>query len=104
MTATFHENPAGVHYVLHDEDGPLGQTLARLANRIVGTAQQYANVDTGTMRSRIEFTIERDDDGLVAVIAARTEYAYYVHEGTIYMEGNPFLRDAAAVEIERGVG
>lgn len=101
---TYTSNHAGVHLLLQSEHGPIGQGLTRLCNRIVSTAKGNANVDTGLMRSRIEFTIEVDSDGdLVGVIAARTDYSYYVHEGTEYMEGNPFLVNAAAAEIQRGL-
>lgn len=103
-SATFHPNAAGIHMLLHSPDGEVGRGLTRLCNRIVTLAKDYANVDTGLMRSRIEFTIEDIGGDLVGVIEARTDYSYYVHEGTIFMEGNPFLTDAAAVEIPRGLG
>lgn len=99
----FHISEAGMQHTFHSIDGPLGQSMARLCNRITTTAKGYAPVDTGLMRSRIEFTIEHDGDELMGVIAARTDYSLYVHEGTIYTEPNPFLEDAAAVEIGRGL-
>lgn len=102
-TATFHPNSRGIYMLISAPDGEVGRGLARLCNRIVGTSQGFANVDTGLMRSRIEFTIESDGRDLVGVIAARTDYSYYVHEGTWFMDGNPFLTDAAAIEIERGL-
>lgn len=104
VITSYRPNPAGVHMLLHSPDGPMGQSMTRLGNRIATTSQGYANVDTGLMRSRIEFTLEVDGDGeLVIVVAARTEYSYYVHEGTWFMDGNPFLTDAVAVELERGL-
>jgi hypothetical protein len=104
VTYQVHTVHAGMERLLHDEHGPMGQAMARLCNRIVGTSQGFANVDTGLMRSRIEFTIEMRDGELCGIVAARTEYSLYVHEGTWFMDGNPFLTDAAAIEIQRGMG
>lgn len=101
--STFHLNQAGMEHIFHSEDGPVGQSLARLCNRIVTTAKERANVDTGLMRSRIEFTMEHDGSELVGVVAARTDYAIYVHEGTAYYQGNPYLTDALAIELDRGL-
>jgi hypothetical protein len=92
---SYHRNQAGMEYLLSDPNGPTGQTVTRLGNSMVNYAKQYANVDTGNMRSRIEFRLEQDGRDLVGIIAARTSYAQYVHDGTIYYEGNPFLLDAA---------
>ena len=52
------------------------------------------------MRSRIDYTVEPGPAGqLRIVLAARTSYAAYVHDGTRWYRGNPFLRDAAATVL-----
>jgi len=94
VSFTFDPDRGGQDRLLHDESGPYGQWLARVGNRVVNGAKTRANVDTGLMRSRIEFRIERDDDGLVGIVAARTNYSYFVHNGTRWYAGNPFLTDA----------
>lgn len=91
---TFTERRAGTDYLLHDPNGPTGQAIVRLGNRVVNTAKELANVDTGNMRSRIEFRLEQDGRDLLGIVAARTNYSLYVHE--LY---NPFLTDALAQEI-----
>ena len=53
-----------------------------------------ANVDTGLMRSRIEFRLEVEAGRLVGIVAARTSYAVHVHNGTRHYRGNPFLTDS----------
>lgn len=98
-TYTFTENRRGTDRLLRDPDGPTGQAITRLGNRVVNRAKGYANVDTGNMRSRIEFRLERDGNDLLGIVAARTDYSYWVHEGNGYYEGNPFLTDALADEI-----
>lgn len=98
-TYTFTERRAGTDYLVRDPSGPTGQAMVRLGNRVVNTAKVLANVDTGNMRSRIEFRLEVDGRDLLGIVAARTDYSYYVHEGNGYYEGNPFLTDALAQEI-----
>jgi len=86
---TFTVNRGGVDRLLHDPNGPLGQWLTRLGNRATNYAKQYANVDTGLMRSRIEFRVEVEGGQLVGYLAARTNYSWYV----INQTGNDFLMD-----------
>lgn len=96
---TFTERKAGTDYLVRDPAGPTGQAMVRLGNRVANRAKEYANVDTGNMRSRIEFRLEVDGRDLLGIVAARTDYSYWVHEGNGYYEGNPFLRNALADEI-----
>ena len=90
----FTARPSGVDALLHSPSGAYGQWLARMGNRMVSAAKVKANVDTGLMRSRIEFRIETEGGVLVGILAAKTHYAKYVHDGTRYAAGNPFLLDA----------
>lgn len=86
---------AGLDRLLNDPTSAYAQYLTRLGNRIVNGAKTRANVDTGLMRSRIEFELDhthRPPEGRVVV---RTAYAIYVHNGTRFYAGNPFLTDAA---------
>lgn len=92
---SYRRNEAALDHLVADPNGPTGQHITRLGNSMVNYAKEYANVDTGNMRSRIEFRLERDGDDLVGIIAARTNYSRWVHDGNGYYEGNPFLLDAA---------
>lgn len=96
---TFTEDRRGTDRLLRDPDGATGQAMTRLGIRVANRAKEYANVDTGNMRSRIEFRLEYDGRDLVGIVAARTDYSYWVHEGNGYYEGNPFLTDALRDEI-----
>ena len=93
---SFRVDNAGVDRLLHDPSGPMGQWLTRLGNQVVNGAKTRANVDTGNMRSRIEFRLEVEGGVLVGYVAARTNYSFWVHEGFGSYPGNPFLTDALA--------
>jgi hypothetical protein len=72
-------------------------TVTRVGNRIVNAAKPLANVDTGLMRSRIEFRMMLGSQPPQGEVVARTNYSYWVHNGnrrTGY-SGNPFLTNAA---------
>ncbi|UQS95171.1 minor capsid protein [Pseudanabaena phage Pam4] len=89
----FIPNRSGHDRLLHDPAGPYGQWLARTGNRAVNYAKQYANVDTGLMRSSIVFRLRVEGGTLVGELAAETNYARFVHDGTWFYVGNPFLTD-----------
>lgn len=93
----FVPNTAGQDRLLRDPDGPYGRWLTRVLNEAANEARLRANVDTGYMRSMIEFVVQVGPDGsLEGILAARTNYALYVHEGN-----NPFLADAIAAVLAR---
>lgn len=89
----FTANPAGVDALLHDPSGPYGQWLARIGNQARNGALRRSPVDTGLMRSSITFTVELRGGVLVGLLAAKTHYSWYVHEGTRGRPGRPFLLD-----------
>lgn len=96
MTAVFSRfipDQSGLDRLLRSPSGPYGQWLTRTGNRAVNYAKQYANVDTGLMRSAIVFRLTTDGGDLVGEVAAETEYARFVHDGTWSYAGNPFLTD-----------
>lgn len=93
-TVTFRPDPGGQHRLLRDTHGPLGVYMTRIGNQIVNAAKARANVDTGLMRSRVEFRLSVGATGLIGQVVARTNYAAFIHRGTRYYAGNPFLTDA----------
>lgn len=93
---SFRVNPGGVDRLLHDPGGPYGQWLTRVGNRAVNGAKIRANVDTGLMRSRIEFRLVVEGGSLVGYVAAKTYYAVYVHAY------NPFLLDGVQEALAAG--
>lgn len=77
--------------LLKSTSGPVGRMLARYAAKTETAAKARCPVDTGRLRGSINWRIEIDGKGLVAIIGTNVEYAIYVHEGTRYMAGRPFL-------------
>lgn len=51
-------------------------------------------VDTGTLRASHVVVMTEDADGPVCLVGTNVEYASFVHEGTIYVDPNPWLADA----------
>lgn len=88
---------SAIKRLTRSQSGPVGQRFVQFVNRVTNTAKEYANVDTGLMRSTIRYDITEGPDGLEATVGAYTDYAIYVHELV-----NPFLTDALATESSRG--
>lgn len=90
-------------HLLEAADGPLGKFLGGVAARVESAAKARCPVKTGRLRSSINWRIEHDQKGLVAIVGTNVSYAVYVHEGTRYMPGRPFLVDGLeAVTGSRG--
>lgn len=94
-TVRFRVDGAGEDRLLRDPAGPLGQWLARKGNQMVNEAKRNARVDTGLMRSRVEFEMQADGAGLVGLLSAKTSYSIYVHAY------DPFLLDAVRATLSR---
>lgn len=54
-------------------------------------AKIFSPVDTGRLRSSIGVSLEVGGGGLSSFIQPTVNYAIYVHEGTRYMKGRPFM-------------
>lgn len=85
-------NPASLARFRSSPDGAIGLTLARILNTAANNARVRANVDTGLMRSSIGYDVDPTTP-VSGRLYARTRYARYVHDGTRYYAGNPFLSD-----------
>ena len=87
---------AALDRLYRDPSSPYAQQyLTRVGNQVVNAAKVRANVDTGLMRSTIQFRLDPTTRPPVGEVVARTRYAKFVHDGTRYYRGNPFLVDAA---------
>lgn len=78
--------------------GPLVDYLTVRALVVQAAAKQRIRqaperIDTGNLINSIQIRIYFRNGMPVARIGTDVEYSIYVHEGTIYMEANPFLRD-----------
>lgn len=93
MAGTFVWHYGEEKRLLETTSGPVGRRLAYYAAKVESAAKARCPVDTGRLRGSINWRIEEDALGLVAIIGTNVEYAIYVHEGTRYMAGRPFLRE-----------
>lgn len=104
-TVRIDADQAGRNRLLHDWDGPAGKKLVRTLNQITTRTKQNIttrkHVVTGLMRSRTEYRL-LPGSPLVGEVVVGTNYARWVHDGTRYIQGDPFLTDAVRSVIGTG--
>lgn len=83
---------------------PVGRMLARVAAKAETASKARCPVDTGRLRGSINWRIVLEGGTLVAIIGTNVEYAIFVHEGTRYMSGRPFLVEGVNQALAGGVG
>lgn len=86
--------------------GPLEDYLTVRAIAVQAAAKQRIRqsperIDTGNLLNSIQIVIYYRNGVPIARIGTDVEYSIYVHEGTIYMEANPFLRDGLTVGMQQ---
>lgn len=74
--------------------GDVSRFMLRLGIQVQSSARRKCPVDTGRLRSSIGVTQKATSAGAITSIGTNVEYALYVHEGTRFQHGRPFLRDA----------
>lgn len=79
---------------IHKNTVVVGVKIANAAKVRLGRAPK--RIDTGRLRASIgtRVFIDRIQDVPGVDVGTNVEYAWFVHEGTRYMQANPFLRDA----------
>lgn len=91
-------NVGYVRTVIARPSGPLERYLEVRALAVQAAAKQRIRespqrIDTGNLINSIQIRIYYRSGIPVARIGTDVEYAIFVHEGTVFMEANPFLRD-----------
>lgn len=92
-------NPIIAAKVRRQLDDPLARDMLRRGLRVETAAKRRIShsprrIDTGRLRASINTQIFRRNGLPGARIGTNVEYAIFVHNGTRYMEKNPFLTDA----------
>lgn len=64
-----------------------------LAASVERFAKQLTPVDTGRLRASIHYSPA--DLFLTSIVSTNTDYAVFVHEGTKFMRGRPFMKYGA---------
>lgn len=91
---TFILDRAGLDKLLEGTDGPVAKHLSSAGVKVDRRAKELCAVDTGRLRSSINWRLARDSRGLAAIIGTNVEYAPYLEFGTSRMAARPFLRPA----------
>lgn len=91
-------NDSELKTLLDSPDGATGQYLVRKSQQVLNKARSLCPVDTGNLRGSLTYEVTRTGVGgkLGARVGTNVPYAIYVHEGTKYQKGQPFLEDALA--------
>lgn len=90
----FNPDQGSLRALLESEEGEVGKDLERRALKVERAAKRACPVDTGRLRSSLTHEIQRDVQGLMAVVGTDVGYAPFVELGTRHMAGQPFLRPA----------
>lgn len=95
---TDHSFNAGYAQYFARQGGPLVRNLELRGLAVQAAAKQRLRqapqrIDTGNLLNSIQIRIYYRGGFPVVRIGTDVEYAVYVHEGTVYMRPNPFLRD-----------
>lgn len=83
---------AAMRKLFDSPEGPVGKAVTKACIRVHGRARQLAPVDTGRLRSSIQYEVGRDGRGIVGRIGTNVHYAKHVEFGTRRMRAQPFLR------------
>lgn len=94
---------AALNSVLVSISGDVSRYMLRLGIKVQSAARRRCPVDTGRLRSSIGVTQKETAQGAVTSIGTNVEYALYVHEGTRFQQGRPFLADALT-EVVSAIG
>ena len=82
---------------MNDVDAALDRALEAIGIHIEGEAKEELEntprrIDTGNLRNSINHQVE--DDEKAVYVGTNVEYALYVHEGTVNMAPNRYLKNA----------
>ncbi len=94
-------HPEAIDALLAAPTSPLGRFLLDFAIRVQTQARRNCPVDTGRLRASIGVDLVGTGAGLQATVGSNVVYARFVHDGTRYLRGRPYLADAL-VSVARG--
>lgn len=82
---------------LEDVDAALDRALEAIGIHIEGEAKEELEntprrIDTGNLRNSITYQVESSEKAVY--VGTNVEYALYVHEGTVNMAPNRYLKNA----------
>ena len=81
----------------------VSDAINRIAANVERFGKQLSPVDTGRLRTSIHFSHSYPRT-LQAIVDTGTDYAVFVHEGTRYMRGRPFMEEGAKYGAQNFAG
>lgn len=81
------------------KSGNITQFIRKEINRTAFSVERYAKQLTPVATNRLRSSINTQplQLGMAALVSTNTEYAIFVHNGTKYMRGRPFMHMGAAL-------
>lgn len=75
-------NRAGLDEILRSPTGPVVKEVTARTRTTSNLAKRKVGVDTGRLRSSIQYTINIQHDKVIGTVGAQVQYARYHHDGT----------------------
>ena len=68
----------------------------------VWNGEYHTNIfDMGNLQQHVDYSVQQTVNGAKIEVGSPDEYAIYVHEGTQYLEGRPYLVDGIKNNLDR---
>lgn len=89
-----------LHALLASPSGPVAKELGRIGARIEGEAKrllsgELVGVRTGRLRSSTTWRLFTRGNQIGVAVGSGVNYSVFVHGGTRFMDGRPYLKIAA---------
>lgn len=75
-------NKAGLDHLLRSPAGPVVKEITTRTRTTSNLAKRNVGVDTGRLRSSIQYTVNIHHDKVVGTVGSMVQYARYHHDGT----------------------
>lgn len=90
----YRRNLAGEHELGTSRSSPLVRHMVRVQQAVIGVADRLTPVDTGHLRRNNDSKLITGSEKITVRVFNPVYYAGYVHNGTRYMRGRPWLVEA----------
>jgi hypothetical protein len=97
-------NPTRINAILKGPQGLVAKDILRRTIRVTAQAKRLCPVATGRLRNSIRYTMLMTSAGPTGEVGSDVVYAGYVEEGTKFMMGRHFLREALSAANDAGKG
>lgn len=75
-------NQAGLDEILRSPTGPVVKEVTKRTRTTSNLAKRKVGVDTGRLKSAIQYTVNIQHDKVIGTVGAMVQYARYHHDGT----------------------